>query len=320
MRSNRRLKSHSIARSRRRSAGIPTAAQPRPACRCSMEHHSGAVRGGPCARPTEPREDSADRTGVLGLEDAAERDRARTCSPSWRAAPSRSMRSRGRLGLHPRSARDFLDTLVALGFLTRERRPLRQHARDRPVPRPQEAVLRRRHPRDGEPPPLSVLGSSHRGAAHRAAAERSQGRRSPSLFETLYADPARLKEFLAAMTGISHGANMTIARQFPVEGLPHLRRRRHGAGRPGRADRARQPAPARASGSTCRQVAPIFEEYVAALGVADRLTFTPGDFFSDALPQGRRRADGPHPARLGSAHEEDADPEGVRRAFRTAAH
>ena len=27
--------------------------------------------------------------------------------------------------------------------------------------------------------------------------------------------PRRLKEFLAAMTGISHGANMTIARQFP---------------------------------------------------------------------------------------------------------
>src|SRR6188508_88432 len=26
----------------------------------------------------------------------------------------------GRLGLHPRSARDFLDTLVALGFLVRE--------------------------------------------------------------------------------------------------------------------------------------------------------------------------------------------------------
>src|SRR5271154_5496269 len=27
----------------------------------------------------------------------------------------------GRLGLHPRSARDFLDALVALGFLLRER-------------------------------------------------------------------------------------------------------------------------------------------------------------------------------------------------------
>ena len=31
------------------------------------------------------------------------------------------------------------------------------------------------------------------------------------------------------------------------------------------------------------------------------------------LPQVRRRADGPHPARLGSADEEDADREGVRR-------
>ncbi|MFN7983389.1 MAG: methyltransferase [Vicinamibacterales bacterium] len=37
----------------------------------------------------------------------------------------------------------------------------------------------------------------------------------PGLFESLYADPARLKEFLAAMSGISHGANMTIAMAFP---------------------------------------------------------------------------------------------------------
>ena len=35
------------------------------------------------------------------------------------------------------------------------------------------------------------------------------------MFETLYADPARLKQFLEAMTGISRGANMAIARQFP---------------------------------------------------------------------------------------------------------
>ena len=37
----------------------------------------------------------------------------------------------------------------------------------------------------------------------------------PGLFEALYADPARLKEFLGAMTGLSHGASMAIARQFP---------------------------------------------------------------------------------------------------------
>ena len=56
----------------------------------------------------------------------------------------------GRLGLHSRSARDFLDTLVALGFLHARRRPLCEHARDRPLPRPEEAVVRRRHSRDGE--------------------------------------------------------------------------------------------------------------------------------------------------------------------------
>jgi hypothetical protein len=31
----------------------------------------------------------------------------------------------------------------------------------------------------------------------------------------LYADPARLKQFLGAMTGVSHGGNMAIARLFP---------------------------------------------------------------------------------------------------------
>ena len=35
------------------------------------------------------------------------------------------------------------------------------------------------------------------------------------LFEELYADPARLKQFAAAMTGISHGASVAIAQQFP---------------------------------------------------------------------------------------------------------
>jgi hypothetical protein len=32
-------------------------------------------------------------------------------------------------------------------------------------------------------------------------------------------------------------------------------------------------------------VAPVFEEYVAAVGVADRLTFLPGDFFTQDFPK-----------------------------------
>ena len=37
----------------------------------------------------------------------------------------------------------------------------------------------------------------------------------PGLFEGLYAEPARLKQFLEAMTGLSRGANLAIARNFP---------------------------------------------------------------------------------------------------------
>jgi hypothetical protein len=39
------------------------------------------------------------------------------------------------------------------------------------------------------------------------------------MFEGLYADPARLKSFLAAMTGISHGSNMAIDVSIPMEPL-----------------------------------------------------------------------------------------------------
>jgi hypothetical protein len=38
---------------------------------------------------------------------------------------------------------------------------------------------------------------------------------SPNPFEALYAEPARRKQFLRAMTGVSHGANLAIARKFP---------------------------------------------------------------------------------------------------------
>ena len=106
----------------------------------------------------------------------------------------------------------------------------------------------------------------------------------PGMFETLYADPARLKGFLAAMTGISHGANMTIARAFPWANYRTFVDVGTAQG-----DLAAQIALAnphlRGIGFDLPQVAPIFEEYVAALGVSDRLTFLPGDFFKQDFPK-----------------------------------
>jgi hypothetical protein len=105
-----------------------------------------------------------------------------------------------------------------------------------------------------------------------------------SMFEALYADPAGLAQFLGAMTGLSRGANLAIAERFPWKGYGTFVDVGTAQG-----DLAVQVALAnphlRGQGFDLPQVAPIFEEYVATVGVADRLTFSPGNFFEDALPK-----------------------------------
>ena len=106
---------------------------------------------------------------------------------------------RAQLGLHPRSARDFLDTLVALGFLVRDDQGIYRNTPDA------DLYLDKRKP--------SYVGGilemcNHR--LYRFWADLTEGLRTgqpqnevrhgrPILFETLYADPARLKEFPRAI-------------------------------------------------------------------------------------------------------------------------
>ena len=190
---------------------------------------------------------------------------------------------RGRLGLHPRSARDFLDALVALGFLQRDGD---QYANTLET----DLFLDRKKP--------SYVGGILEMANHRlypfwghltealrtGTPQNEIKGGGPGMFETLYADPARLKQFLAAMTGISHGANMTIARMFPWKDY-----RTFADVGTAQGDLAAQIALAnphlRGIGFDLPEVAPIFEEYVARVGVADRLRFQPGSFFEHSLPK-----------------------------------
>lgn len=103
------------------------------------------------------------------------------------------------------------------------------------------------------------------------------------LFEALYADPARLKEFLRAMSGVSHGANLAIARKFPWAGYKTYVDVGTAQG-----DLAVQIARAqphlRGKGFDLPEVGPIFEEYAAHHGLAARLAFQGGSFFTDPLP------------------------------------
>jgi hypothetical protein len=122
----------------------------------------------------------------------------------------------GRLGPHPRAARDFLDALVALGFLTR--------ADGRYANTPETDLFLDRKK-------ASYVGGMLEMANHRLYpfwGHLTEGLRTgqpqnkvrsggPGLFEVLYADPARLKAFLPAMSGISHGANGTNLGYFLLD-------------------------------------------------------------------------------------------------------
>lgn len=189
----------------------------------------------------------------------------------------------GRLGLHPRSARDFLDALVALEFLQQ----IDGKYCNMPVT---DLFLDKRKP--------SYIGGILEMANHRLFGfwnhltealrtgkpqnEIREGEQSP--FTALYADPARLKGFMGAMTGISHGSNLAIAEKFPWKDYKTFADVGTAQG-----DLAVQVALANPHlsgiGFDLPEVAPIFEDYAAQNALLERLRFIEGDFFKDALPQ-----------------------------------
>lgn len=189
----------------------------------------------------------------------------------------------GRLGLHPRSARDFLDALVALGFLMRNadvyaNTPETDLFLDRKKPSYVGGILEMANHR------LYSFWANLTEALRTGKPQNEVKNGGAGLFETLYADPARLKEFLGSMTGISHGANMTIARAFPWK-----KYRTFVDVGTAQGDLAVQIALAnphlQGTGFDLPEVAPIFEEYTEKVGVSDRLAFQPGDFFKQDIPK-----------------------------------
>jgi hypothetical protein len=188
----------------------------------------------------------------------------------------------GRLGLHHRSSRDFLDTLVALGFLLRadgkySNTPATNTFLDKHKPSYIGGMLEMANQR--------LYGHwNHLTEALRTGLPQNEVRGGgASLFEALYADPARLKSFLAAMTGVSHGANMTIASKFPWASYKTFADVGTAQG-----DLAVQIALANPHlsgiGFDLAEVGPIFEEYAEKNGVTGRLRFVAGSFFDQPLP------------------------------------
>ncbi|HTZ32556.1 MAG TPA: methyltransferase [Methylomirabilota bacterium] len=189
----------------------------------------------------------------------------------------------GRLGIHPRAGRDFFDALVALGFLRRvDGKYSNTLATDLYLDRQKSSyiggILEMANQRLYEH-------WSHLTTALRTGKQQNEakdGKGSP--FEALYADPARLKTFLAAMTGISRGANVVIAKKLPWGNY-----KTYADVGTAQGDLAVQIALANPHlsglGFDLAEVEPIFEEYVQRHNLNGRLRFRAGNFFRDALPK-----------------------------------
>ena len=189
----------------------------------------------------------------------------------------------GRLGLHPRSARDFLDALVALGFLGRSdgnycNTPSTDLFLDKRKPSYVGGVLEMANHR--------LYGFwNNLTAALRTGEPQNEARNGgPNPFALLYADPERLRGFLKAMTGISHGANIAIAKQFPWKQYKSAVDVGTAQG-----DLIVQVALANPHisgiGFDLPEVGPIFEDYVTANKLSSRVEFRPGSFFDSPLPK-----------------------------------
>lgn len=187
-----------------------------------------------------------------------------------------------RLMLHPRSARDFLDALVALGMLERDGDRYANTTEtdlflDRVKPSYVGGILEMANAR------LYPFWGSLTEALRTGQPQNEAKGGGEDFFAAIYADPARLKGFLQAMSGLSLGAAIAMANKFPWDryetfvdvgaaqgGLPVqvAMAQEHLSG----------------GGFDLPPVGPVFEEYVDSHGLGDRLRFYAGDFFTDPLP------------------------------------
>jgi hypothetical protein len=190
-----------------------------------------------------------------------------------------------RLRLHNRSSRDFLDALVALGMLRREgttyaNTPETDLFLDRSKPSYIGGILEMANAR------LYGFWNSLTEALRTGNPQNEikAGKVGEGLFDTLYSDPARLKQFLASMTGLSLGAARAMAAKFPWKNYKTFYD--VGCAQGGLPVQVALANPhLRGGGYDLPSVQPVFEDYVRSFGLQDRLKFRAGDFMKDPLPQ-----------------------------------
>ena len=188
-----------------------------------------------------------------------------------------------RLGLHRRSAKDFLDALVALKMLERNgdcyaNTPATNVFLDRNKSSYIGGFLEMANAR------LYAFWGHLTDALKTGQLQMEAKESGGDFFEQLYSDPIRLAGFLKAMTGISMGASIAVAQRFP---WAHYKTFADiGTAEGGLVARVVQEYPhLRGIGFDLPPVRPHFDAYIASKGLLERAQFKAGDFLTDTLPR-----------------------------------
>jgi hypothetical protein len=191
------------------------------------------------------------------------------------------------MALHPRGTSDFLDALVALGFLscdgdgaTRLYRNTAETATflDRKSPRYIGGILEMANAR------LYRFWADLTPALKTGQAQNETRHSGRPMFEELYADPARLEQFMRAMSGVSQANFAALAEKFDFSPYKTL------ADIGGATGQLSCIVAGRHAHMSCRScdlpvVKPIAERHIRERGMSDRVQADVVDFFRDELPK-----------------------------------
>jgi SAM-dependent methyltransferase len=194
---------------------------------------------------------------------------------------------RDRLGLHQRAIYDFLDALVALGFLNRNGDGTEARYRntsetaaflDKRSPAYVGGILEMCNAR------LYRFWGDLTEALQTGEPQNEIKHTGRPMFEELYSDPARLEQFMAAMQGISLGNFLALAETFDFSKYETVCDVGGATGKLCTILAERHPH-LRCISYDLPVVAPIAEKHIAASGLSDRVATASGDFFADPLPR-----------------------------------
>lgn len=190
------------------------------------------------------------------------------------------------LGLHPRATWDFLDTLVALGLLGR--------AGDGPDARYQNTPATALYLDRGSPSYVGGLLEMANArlypfwgdlttALKTGQPQNEVKRNGRAMFDELYADPARLEQFMGAMSGVSRGNFEAFAERFDFS--PFASHVDIGGATGQLASIVQERHPHLASLTLDLPVVrPIAERHIKAAGLEGRVVAGDVDFFADEFP------------------------------------